>query len=395
LLVVLLIAALACNLPGNVPNGGQSDEIDHPEVDTLMEEVGISLDEVMAAPSIDERPETLELLGAPDAFTLQWQELQGQSVRWEEWSYYDFESRFDFVDGVLLWTLDIEPAPSGSIYAHAYNPLEFEAGMTIAEVQDMLPDMVMTEFPLDEVDVPEGLLFTGDPILLGFDEGGLVYVQTFILEPEGSLELQEETIESPEPLAGVPAPTQPPGLLLLDTFDLTSQTAVPFFGPDYMEFTIGDGIGVLTAHHPGILVAKYDTPIVQDFAATLVLWTPNPQPDAGYGLLFRGQADEGGIPEYYVMFAEPAGGKLRLQRWVADGIVDVAEAQLPDTLDAPFMLYIQATGSTIYAEINDKPTLLVEDSALIEPGIFGLAIYSPTDDDYVLFEELQVEALDD
>jgi hypothetical protein len=188
LLVALLISALACNMPMNTPSRGDSDEIDHTELDALMEDVGISIEEVMAVPLVDERTDTLELLGAPDAFTLQWQELQGQIVRWEEWSYFDFESRFDFVDGVLLWTLDIEPAPSGSLYAHRFNPLEFEAGMTMAEVQSMLPDIQVTVITLEEVDIPFGVLFAGDQILLGFDEEGLVYVQTFILEPEEPLD---------------------------------------------------------------------------------------------------------------------------------------------------------------------------------------------------------------
>lgn len=183
--VLLLIAAgLACNMPGTGSEEIQPEEMDHPEVDTLMEEVGISLDEVMATPALDERLETLELLGAPDVFTLQWQLLQGQSVRWEEWSYFDFESRFDFVDGVLLWVMDIDPAPSGSVYAHVFNPLEFEVGMTMAEVQSILPDIAMTEITLEEADIPGGVLFAGDQILLGFDDGGLVYVQTFMLEPE-------------------------------------------------------------------------------------------------------------------------------------------------------------------------------------------------------------------
>ena len=187
-LVAILVAALACNMPGIATGNGPTDEIDHPELDTLMEEVGISIDEVMAVPTVDERMDTLELLGPPDSFTLQWQELQGQNVRWEEWSYFDFESRFDFVDGVLLWTLVIDPAPSGSLYAHVFNPLDFEFGMTMAEVQLLLPDIVMTEIPLDEADIPGGVLFAGEQILLGFDEDGLVFVQTFMLEPEEPLD---------------------------------------------------------------------------------------------------------------------------------------------------------------------------------------------------------------
>ena len=174
LVIALYIAVVACNMPVAVPGNGRSDEIDHPELDSLMEDVGISLDEIMAVPSVDERTDTLEYLGAPDAFTLQWQEFQGQIVRWEEWSYFDFDSRFDFVDGVLLWTLDIDPAPSGSIYAHLFNPLDFEFGMTMAEAQRILPDIAMTEIPLDEAEIPGGVLFAGDQILLGFDEDELI-----------------------------------------------------------------------------------------------------------------------------------------------------------------------------------------------------------------------------
>jgi len=391
----LQITALACSLPAALTGEGQSDVMEHPDLDSLIAESGMTLDEVMAPPAVDERSETLDLMGAPDAFTLQWQELQGQTVRWEEWSYFDYESRFDFVDGVLLWTLDIDPAPSGSIYAHTFDPLDFEPGMSTAEVQAMLPNIAMAQVPLDEADIPGGVLLAGDQILLGFDEDRLVYVQTFIVNPEPPLELEEATVESVPPAAAIPASTQPPGLLLLDTFDTASQSAVPFFGSEYMEFSIDDGVGVLTAHHSGVLVAKYDAPLVQDFAATLVLWPPDPQPGAGYGMLFRGQADAGGIPDYYLLFAYPAEGALRLQRWEGTDVRELAAKPMPDTNDAPFTLHVEVAGNTIYAEVNETPVLLVEDDSLMKPGILGLTIYSRTDGDHVLFDELKVEALGD
>jgi hypothetical protein len=394
-LAVLQNTALACNLPAILTGEGKSDVMEHAELDSLIAEAGISLDEVMATPAVDERPETLKLLGAPDAFTLQWQELQGQTVRWEEWSYFDHESRFDFVDGELLWTLEIDPAPSGSIYAHAFNPLDFEAGMSMAEVQAILPDIAMAQVPLDEADIPGGVLLAGDQILLGFDQDQLVYLQTFIVNPDPPLELEGETVESAAPTAALPASTQPPGLLLRDTFDSAAQSAVPFYGPDYMEFSVDDGVGVLTAHHSGVLVAKYDAPLVQDFAATLVLWPPNPQPGAGYGMLFRGQADAGGIPDYYLLFAYPADGTLRLQRWEGNDVRELAAKPLPDTKNAPFTLHVEVAGNTIYAEVNETPVLLAEDDSLMKPGILGLTIYSRTDGDHVLFDELKVEALGD
>jgi len=184
----LTLSALACNLPLAAGENDQADQTDLSEIDALMEEVGLSIDEVMADPMLDERHETLQYMGAPDSFTLQWQELQGQMVRWEEWSYYDFESRFDFVDGVLLWTLDLEQAPNGSIFAHYYDPLAFEYGMTMIDVVSLIPDIDLTEIALDEADIPGGVLYAGDQILLGFDQDALVYVQTFILEPEELLD---------------------------------------------------------------------------------------------------------------------------------------------------------------------------------------------------------------
>ncbi len=112
----LVLALLACNAVSNL--GTREDpkgDITHEEASDGEQYYGMSLEAALAIEVEDRRNEVLRLLGAPDAFTLVFEELQGQVVRSEQWSYLDFESRFDFVDGELLSTVDLEPVPDGSI----------------------------------------------------------------------------------------------------------------------------------------------------------------------------------------------------------------------------------------------------------------------------------------
>ena len=165
-LPLLVLAALACNLPGVGQSTASSAEAE------------MSLAEALTVPAEDARPETLRLMGLPDAFSIEWQDLDGQRVRWEEWSYFDQGTRFDFIDGELLWTIDIDPAPDGSLFAHFYDPLEFDDGMPpaagrspLAPVGNLLGDQDLDDLPLDEAEIPAGLILAGDQILLGFDAG--------------------------------------------------------------------------------------------------------------------------------------------------------------------------------------------------------------------------------
>jgi len=144
----------------------------------------MTLEEALAVPPEDRRPTVLEEMGAPDTFTIQFQELEGETVRFESWSYFDFQNRFDFVDGELLWTAELEPLPDGSLFPHYYHPADFQVGMTVDEVRELLGGVELLEIDLAEGDIPGGLGMVGDQILLGFDQGGLVYVETLALSPD-------------------------------------------------------------------------------------------------------------------------------------------------------------------------------------------------------------------
>ena len=176
LIAIVLLGAslvLACN-----PTGGPAPTAE-PTLSPSAE--GMSLAAALAITPDDGRPTVLAKLGPPDAFSLRFDALEGQSVRWETWSYFDFGTRFDFVDGELLWTVALEPVPDGVIYAHFYAPEDFRSGMTIAQVKALLDDQTLDEIDLSEVDLEGGIALAGDQILLGFQDDRLVFVETVIL----------------------------------------------------------------------------------------------------------------------------------------------------------------------------------------------------------------------
>jgi hypothetical protein len=198
-LFLLALAALACSAPQYF--GSDADEPDDlsssdspgetlipsdPEavVALMAEETGLTLEEALNTPAEDNRDRLLELMGPPDTFRLTFQELEGMDVRWEEWAYYDLGARFDFVDGQLLWTVDLEPAPELAIYAHFYDPREFTAGMSPAEAKALLVDQELSEMDLAEGDIPGGLMMGADQLMLGFDQERLVYAESYFLAPE-------------------------------------------------------------------------------------------------------------------------------------------------------------------------------------------------------------------
>jgi len=198
-LFLLALAALACSAPqyfeSNSDNPDEDSSSDSPDktlissdpeavVALMAEESGMTLEEALNIPAEDQRVRLLELMGPPDTFRLTFQELEGTDVRWEEWAYYDLGARFDFVDGQLLWTVDLEPAPDLAIYAHLYDPREFTAGLSPAEAKSLLADQEVSEMDLAEGDIPGGLMMGADQLMLGFDQERLVYAESFYLAPE-------------------------------------------------------------------------------------------------------------------------------------------------------------------------------------------------------------------
>jgi hypothetical protein len=189
LVVLLALVIQACSskavpegsTPGNlsgtdVPSGNSSGSSQIDELDQAM-----TLDQALSMTLEDNRPQVLKQMGPPDVFKITFQELNGTRVRQEEWSYFDDQTRFDFINGALLWTVNLNPLSDLSVNASTYNPLNFNDGMTVDEVRTLLIDQQLTQVDLADYGVPDGLALAGDQILLGFEAGKLVSVRTFEL----------------------------------------------------------------------------------------------------------------------------------------------------------------------------------------------------------------------
>jgi hypothetical protein len=82
-------------------------------------------EEPVVVESVDRRPAILSELGGPEAFVITVDEFDGTVSRFESWSYYSVGTQIDFVDGELLWDIEIAGLPGGSLLPLAYDPTEF------------------------------------------------------------------------------------------------------------------------------------------------------------------------------------------------------------------------------------------------------------------------------
>ena len=153
--------------------------------DTTTEITSDDLALALAAPIVDERPEILERLGRPDEFDISIVQVDGGQVRLESWRYYAFGTRVDFADGVIVWTVDLEPIADSALFPAWYDPTAFEAGMTPEEVTALLVAASPAGTAPETIDVSAGgedlaglMMMAGDQITVGFEDGGLVYVET-------------------------------------------------------------------------------------------------------------------------------------------------------------------------------------------------------------------------
>lgn len=139
----------------------------------------------LAAPTVDERSQILENLGRPDEFDISVVQVEGGEVRLESWRYYRLGTRVDFVDGVIVWTIDLELAPEGSIFPAWYDPTAFRTGMALDEATALVttaspagfvPEMI--DLSAGGEDLAGGVMLVGDQITVGFEDGRLVYAET-------------------------------------------------------------------------------------------------------------------------------------------------------------------------------------------------------------------------
>jgi len=169
IIALIFLIGIACNLPSAISPTTQKS---------------MTLDQALAISPRDDRPEILERMGQPDAFRITFETLNSTVVRYEEWSYFDDQTCLEFMDGTLVLIDRLDPLPDGSIFASDIDPHSFQASMSIEDVKALFPDQQLLEVDATQVGVPGGTVLAGARILFGFDQGQLVYVETFALTPQ-------------------------------------------------------------------------------------------------------------------------------------------------------------------------------------------------------------------
>lgn len=134
----------------------------------------------------DDRRETLEALGMPDAFTLVMFSAEPGSPsisRHETWYYYRAGTRFDFVDGAVAAAEDIEDVDFETVEGifTPYRPYQFLLGLDIEDVSDIISEDDYLLYQLGENPLKDGELVYTRQLALGFKNGALFYVRAFPL----------------------------------------------------------------------------------------------------------------------------------------------------------------------------------------------------------------------
>jgi hypothetical protein len=145
---------------------------------------GSSPDELVQAVSVDRRGAVLSELGGPDAFVITVDEVDGSVSRFETWSYFEAATQIDFVDGELLWDVEIDALPDGSWLPLMYDPMEFTMLASRADTLAALGDVDVRRVTNDaDFEVSGAELWAGEQLLLMFVDDQLISVETFPLAP--------------------------------------------------------------------------------------------------------------------------------------------------------------------------------------------------------------------
>ncbi len=136
------------------------------------------------AVSIDRRDQLLAHLGSPDSWVLTTDEIDGDLVRFESWSYHEAATQIDLVDGEILWSVHLDPLPDGALYPLAYEPGRFELLSSPGDIRRAFPDTQWTEVKVNDKRIPGATFLAGEQLLLGFVDDQLIYAEAFVLVPE-------------------------------------------------------------------------------------------------------------------------------------------------------------------------------------------------------------------
>lgn len=131
----------------------------------------------------DQRADVLAEIGAPDAFVLQVSEVDGDAVRYESWTYFDAGTQIDFLDGEVLWDIEIDPVADGALLPLLWSPVEFDLLASRADTVEGLDGIELTEVDGSELDIDGAEILAGEQLVLAFVDDQLVYAESYVLAP--------------------------------------------------------------------------------------------------------------------------------------------------------------------------------------------------------------------
>jgi hypothetical protein len=387
ILILIIIPLLGCNLLNRFSSEGGT-------------EAEMSLEEALQVEPVDSRPEVMEEMGPPDAFTITFTELEGQIVRWDSWSYFDFLAQFDFIDGELIWSVELEPVADGSLYAHWYDPLDFQPGMSVAEVQALYPEVDFLELDLTEVDLEGSLALAGEQIILAFDQDRLVYVETVILSPDpdgtpleipaGDLNMDQGSINNTSGAEGEEETLS----YLNDSFDSEEPFPIPIDIEDFMTFENLNGQGVFTSNlEQKLMIAFYEDFNPPDFILEVDITFQNPGIGTKAGVIFRGEDPIDGMNHYIHIAVAPVEKKIVLsvynqKEWKRWDLIDIPQDLInPDGI---YHLGVESIGSGSVVMLDGVQIALLRDEEVIYPGVFGLSLAAYEVPETVYFDNLSI-----
>jgi hypothetical protein len=156
---------------------------------------GVQEDSATAQPTIvpltaitlsEDQQLILDDFGWPDAFMImEMDDAEGNPQRVETWSYYEYQTSLTFSEGVFMYD-EVEAQLSGEIFPTELRPNEFPLGISMDQLDELLPDVPLV--PIENIDYfLEGLdIFLGESFVLGFYENRLFLIDTWAGLPEGA-----------------------------------------------------------------------------------------------------------------------------------------------------------------------------------------------------------------
>lgn len=126
--------------------------------------------------------------GWPDAFSImEVDDTDDKSLRYESWTYYAGQTKYEFVDGVFQTWGEVEPLPRDTI-GTPYRPNQFTLGASVNEVRVLVAGNEWMPMPgadlLIEGIADELEVYVAPQLVAGFSEGRLVFVEAMALVPD-------------------------------------------------------------------------------------------------------------------------------------------------------------------------------------------------------------------